>query len=123
VSWFLCLGASESFTPGLSIDFVNKKRLVEYLVGGVLVVGLLICGFLLLGPEYLTEDRSDTGALCLSDVKSICSSGADSVNLSELRNCDASYYPYIGELLDSVRSMNESSGVVTCNASAANTSN
>jgi hypothetical protein len=103
--------------------FVNKKRLAGYLSGGVLLVGLLIGCFLLLGPGYLTEDGIDTGTLCLSDVKSICSSGADVVNLSEVRNCDASYYRYIGEQLDSVRSVNESSGVVTCNTSAANASN
>jgi hypothetical protein len=119
------------FNQGLCIGvFVNKKRLAGYLSGGVLLVGLLIGGYLFwyyeTGQDAVYRNPPTTlidRPTCADTVEARCVAGSESFNLSEIECRQGSNRPDSLRSLPSVEDVNESSGVVTCDTSAANTSN
>jgi hypothetical protein len=114
------------FSSGLGIGvFVNKKRLAKYLLGGVLLVALLIGVFLLwyYGTGQNTVRTPRQPVYCEDVVGPRCAIEPESsFNLSEIERCSSPNYRSI-QNLPSVEDVNESTGIVTCDTSGANTSN
>jgi hypothetical protein len=109
--------------------FLDKKRLAGYLLGGVLLLGLLIGGYLFWYYETGQDEISRTpqweieSTMCTGRVGDSFVGGAESVNLSEIESCvPAANYREIRNL-PSVEGFNESTFVATCDTSGANTSN
>jgi hypothetical protein len=120
-------GASVFLTDlGIAV-LVNKKRLAGYLLGGVLLVVLLIGGYALLSsepPVGVLNDKDRAYLVCTNAIQAQCEAGAGSVNLSEIGGeiggCQGSVPPSSIRSITSVEDVNESTGMVTCNTSAAN---
>ena len=115
--------------PGVDV-LVNKKRLAGYLLEGVLLVVLLIGGYALLSSEPpigVLNDKDRAYLVCTNAIQAQCEAGAGSVNLSEIGGeiggCQGSVPPSLIQSILSVEDVNESTGVVTCWTSPANTSN
>jgi hypothetical protein len=112
------------FSSGLGIVvFVNKKRLAGYLLVGFVVAALLVVAFVMLffaGMCCTPDDPDDLR--CAGTVDTRCADN-ESFNINEISYCDGLDSPSSLRNLPNVEDVNESTGVVTCETSAANTSN
>jgi hypothetical protein len=107
---------------------VNRKKLAVYLLVGFVVAALLVGGYVLLGSERPIRPirifDNNHAENCMPGAQAVCrnSDSGYSWNLSEIKGCQ-SVPPRSIRNLPYVEDVNESTGVVTCWTSPANTSN